>query len=72
MKREDIFITTKLWESEWGTRRSSGAIQDRLAELDIDYIDLLLLHTPGNPNLRSETWKVLEDAHSQVQCHTKI
>lgn len=67
LRREDVFISTKLWESEWGYRRTAGAIQDRLAELDMDYIDLLLLHTPGNPNLRNETWRALEDAQSQVK-----
>jgi len=40
----------------------------RLAELDMEYIDLLLLHTPGNPQLRAETWKALESAFSQVWC----
>ena len=29
LKREEIFVTTKLWESEWGYRRASGAIMDR-------------------------------------------
>ena len=66
VKRQEVYLTTKLWESEWGYRKASGAIQDRLAALDITYIDLLLLHTPGNPSLRAETWKALEDAHEQV------
>jgi len=65
LEREEVFVTTKLWESEWGYRKASGAIQDRLAELDMEYIDLLLLHTPGNPQLRAETWKALESAFSQ-------
>lgn len=64
--RRDIFVTTKLWESEWGYRRATSCIQDRLAALDLEEIDLLLLHTPGNPNLRAETWAALEQAHSQV------
>ena len=59
-------MTTKLWESEWGYRKCTGAIQDRLAALDLDFIDLLILHTPGNPRLRAETWKALEDAFEQV------
>ena len=66
LKRQEVYLTTKLWESEWGYRKALGAIQDRLAALDVTYIDLLLLHTPGNPSLRAETWKALEDAHEQV------
>ena len=69
LKRQEVYLTTKLWESEWGYRKASGAIQDRLAALDVTYIDLLLLHTPGNPLLRAETWKALEDAHEQVTTH---
>lgn len=75
LSRDEVFVTTKLWDSEWGYRASTGAIQDRLAELDVDYIDLLLLHTPGNPRLRAETWTALEDAQSGVSfcsaLHTK-
>lgn len=67
LDRKDIFVTTKIWESEWGYREASGAVQDRLGLLDIDYIDLLLLHTPGNPALRAETWQALEEAQRQVR-----
>ncbi len=42
--REDIFLTTKLWVSEYETVESS--IEETLARLDVDYIDLLLLHQP--------------------------
>ena len=72
LQREEIFVTTKLWESEWGYRKCTGAIQDRLAALDLDFIDLLILHTPGNPRLRAETWKALEDAFSQVASYSII
>ena len=44
----------------------------RLAELDMDYIDLLLLHTPGNPKLRAETWHAMESAYNQVFIFTRI
>lgn len=41
LKREDIFITSKLWPSDYA---DSSAIDKMLARLDTDYIDLLLLH----------------------------
>jgi len=45
--REDIFITTKLWPS--GYEDAAKAIDETLTRLDLEYIDLLLLHQPfGN------------------------
>ncbi len=42
--REEIWITTKLWPSEYGEGKTSEAIDKMLKRLDTDYIDLLLLH----------------------------
>ena len=42
--REEIWITTKLWPSEYGEGKTSNAIDKMLKRLDTDYIDLLLLH----------------------------
>jgi len=42
--REEIWITTKLWPSEYGEGKTSDAIDKMLKRLDADYIDLLLLH----------------------------
>ena len=42
--REEIWITTKLWPSEYGEGKTSHAIDKMLKRLDTDYIDLLLLH----------------------------
>ena len=45
--REEIFVTSKLWVTEYDN--VSQAIDDTLSRLDLDYIDLLLLHQPyGN------------------------
>lgn len=44
LKREEIFVTTKLWPSEYGLVESAIAIDKMLERLDTDYIDLLLLH----------------------------
>jgi diketogulonate reductase-like aldo/keto reductase len=45
--REEIFVTTKLWISDY--ENTGRAIDDTLARLDLEYIDLLLLHQPyGN------------------------
>ena len=42
--RNEIWITTKLWPSEYGEGKTSQAIDKMLKRLDTDYIDLLLLH----------------------------
>jgi diketogulonate reductase-like aldo/keto reductase len=42
--RKEIWITTKLWPSEYGEGKTSDAIDKMLKRLDTDYIDLLLLH----------------------------
>ncbi len=43
-KREDIFLTTKLWPSEYKYEDALKAIDETLARLGLEYIDLLLLH----------------------------
>lgn len=42
--REDIWVTSKLWPSEYGEGRTAEAIDKMLGRLGTDYIDLLLLH----------------------------
>jgi len=42
--RDDIWITSKLWPSEYGEGKTAQAIDKMLSRLDTDYIDLLLLH----------------------------
>ena len=44
VNRKEIWITTKLWPSEYGEGKTSEAIDKMLKRLDTDYIDLLLLH----------------------------
>ncbi|MBO5224737.1 MAG: aldo/keto reductase [Clostridia bacterium] len=44
--REKLFVTTKIWNSEQGTTLSQKSIENSLKLLDIDYIDLVLIHWP--------------------------
>lgn len=61
--REQLFVTTKIWNDRHGFEDASEAIDEALARLNIDYIDLLLIHWPcPKQNLFVETWKALEKA----------
>ena len=44
--REDIFVTTKLWNTNHRPERVEAAFEGSLKRLQLDYIDLYLIHTP--------------------------
>lgn len=44
LKREDLFLTTKVWVSNYGYEKAKASIDTSLQKLQTDYIDLLLLH----------------------------
>lgn len=58
--REEIWITSKLWPSEYGEGKTAAAIDKMLARLDTGYIDLLLLHQQFGDYLGA--WKDMEKA----------
>ncbi len=58
--REEIWITTKLWPSEYGEGKTAEAIDKALARLGTGYIDLLLLHQQFGDYLGA--WKDMERA----------
>lgn len=60
-KREDIFLTTKLWPSEYKYEDALKAIDETLARLDTDYIDLLLLHQQYGEYI--DAYKAMEKAY---------
>jgi diketogulonate reductase-like aldo/keto reductase len=63
--RKEVFITSKLFPSKWGYETARGAIKESLRKLNVACIDLFLLHAPGDPALRAETWRCLEDAQQE-------
>ncbi len=63
--RTEIFVTTKLWVTNFGYQRALKSIAASLKKLQTSYIDLLLLHAPGKPHLRRETWKALESLQKE-------
>ena len=46
IRREDIFLVTKVWISNYGYERAKASIDESLKKLQTEYIDLMLLHQP--------------------------
>jgi diketogulonate reductase-like aldo/keto reductase len=57
--REELFITTKLWNSEQGYDTTLKAFETSMEKLGLDYLDLYLIHWPGK-NKYKDTWKAFE------------
>jgi 2,5-diketo-D-gluconate reductase A len=59
--REEVFVTTKIWNDRQGYQESLKAIDESLKRLDLGYLDMLLIHWPcPSQNLYLDTWKAFE------------
>ncbi len=65
--REDVFITTKLWNSEHGYNKAIAACDKSLKNLGLDYVDLYLIHWPVT-GLYTETWTAMERLFASGKC----
>lgn len=64
--REEIFITTKLWNSDQGKDNVRKAFNESLEKLGIEYVDLYLIHWPvPSKGLYVETWKEMEKLYEE-------
>ncbi|KAK9474172.1 NADP-dependent oxidoreductase domain-containing protein [Dipodascopsis tothii] len=62
-RREDVFFTTKLWDTDQGYNSTKKAIDWSLKECGLGYIDLYLIHSPyPGRALRLESWRAMEEA----------
>ena len=63
IKREDIFLTDKIWVSSAGYKKAKEAIDRSLVNLGLDYIDLMLVHQPYGDYYGS--WQAMEEAYQE-------
>lgn len=61
--REELFIVTKIWISNYGYEKAKASIEESLLKLGIDYIDLMLLHQPFCD--RYGAYRALEDTYKE-------
>jgi len=59
VSREEIFVTTKVWNRDQGYDQTLAAFEASLNRLNMDYVDLYLIHWPVKDKFK-ETWRALE------------
>ena len=68
LSREDLFITSKLWLTDFGRQNVEDAYRQSVAKLGLDYLDLYLMHWPGtNEAVMIDSWRGMEDLYKQNQ-----
>ena len=70
--REEIFVTTKLWREQLGYQQAKKAFEESLIKLNLNYIDLYLIHWPANAKnydnwqkTNADTWRAMEELQAQ-------
>ncbi len=72
VSRGDIFITTKLWRESLGYESAKEEFKKSLERLQVDYIDLYLIHWPANAKnynnwqkTNADTWRAMEELQAE-------
>ncbi|MBK0347459.1 aldo/keto reductase [Aerococcaceae bacterium zg-ZJ1578] len=74
LAREEIFVTTKVWNNQRGYENTKQSLEESLEKLQLEYIDLVLIHWPNPKALReispdewkkanAESWRAMEDLY---------
>ncbi len=67
INRDEIYVTTKLWNEDQGYEQAKRALEGSLKKLSMTYVDLYLLHWPV-AGKRQESWRAIEDLHDRGFC----
>ena len=71
LERGDLFVTTKLWNSEQGFDTTLTAFEKSLGRLGFEYVDLYLVHWPAPSEDRFvDTWRAFERIHEEGRART--
>ena len=71
ISREELFVTTKLWNSQQGHDEALAAFESSLGRLGLDRVDLYLIHWPmPAEDLFVETWRAFEKIHEEGGART--
>jgi diketogulonate reductase-like aldo/keto reductase len=68
IKREEIFVTTKIWHSDQGYDSALRAYDTSLKKMGLDHVDLYLIHWPIK-HKRKDTWRALEKLYEEKRVH---
>jgi diketogulonate reductase-like aldo/keto reductase len=68
ISRDEIFITSKVWDSDQGYDSTLHAFERSLKNLSTSYLDLYLIHWPRK--MRKETWKAMEKIYDEGKVHS--
>ena len=70
--RKELFITSKVWNTERGYEKTLRAFNKTFKDLQLDYLDLYLIHWPASENqfpdwkeINSETWRAMEELYKE-------
>lgn len=71
--REELFVTSKVWNTDRGYEQTKGAFAESMRRLGLEYIDLYLIHWPANQKqfgdearkINAETWRALEELYAE-------
>ncbi|WP_281418865.1 aldo/keto reductase [Clostridium lacusfryxellense] len=69
LSRKDLFVTSKVWNSDQGYDTTLKAYDDSLKRLGLDYLDLYLIHWPVAGKYK-DTWRALETLYKEKKVRT--